>query len=108
LVWLTDHPSPLAKEWASEYAGIKNVPDNLELFKKNGYQVSGHFTLPVSSWLNDYYGPMQLKVDELRPRYQGNALATSVLDSAQAEIDGFKKCSDQVGYEFFVATPTTG
>jgi SAM-dependent methyltransferase len=103
LVWLTTDPSPTAKEWAKEYAAIKNVPDNLELFHKNGYMIIGHFTLPVSSWLNDYYGPMQLKVYELRPKYQGNALANSVLDSAQAEIDGFKKCADQVGYEFFVA-----
>jgi len=103
LVWLTDAPSPEAKEWAQEYEDMKNVTDNLDLFKKNGYQMLGHFTLPVSCWTNDYYEPMQGRVNELRPEYKGNETAAAVLDMAQKEIDGFKKCSDQLGYEFFVA-----
>lgn len=102
LVWLTDNPGPVAKDFAQEYPAIKNVADNLKLIKSIGYEVLGHFTLPVSSWLNDYYDPMQIRINELRPKYSDNKIATKVIDSAQREIDGFKKCSDQVGYEFFV------
>jgi ubiquinone/menaquinone biosynthesis C-methylase UbiE len=103
LVWLKDDPPAEAKEWAKEYEAMKNIPDNLLLFKKNGYKMVGHFTLPVSSWINDYYDPMQERINELRPKYKGNQVAEEVLDSAQREIDGFKKCSDYVGYEFFIA-----
>jgi trans-aconitate methyltransferase len=103
LVWLTDRPSPEARDWAKEYAAMKNVPDNLMLFKSNGYEVIGHFTLPVSSWFESYYDPMQERIDELRNKYKGTAAALEVIDSAQREIDGFKKCSEEVGYEFFVA-----
>lgn len=103
MVWLKDNPSPAAKAFAHEYEAMKNVPGNLELFKNNGYKVLGHFTLPVSSWFENYYDPMQKKIDELRPKYKENSVATEVLDAAQTEIDGFKQCSDYVGYEFFVA-----
>jgi len=102
LVWLKENRTPIAKEWAQEYEAMKNVPDNLKLIENCGFEVLGHFTLPVSSWFNDYYNPMQIRINELRPKYKGNKIATQVLDSAQHEIDGFKQCSDQVGYEFFV------
>jgi len=103
LVWLTNHPSPEAREWAKEYAAMRDVPGNLLLFQSSGYRVVGHFTLPVSSWFEEYYDPMQERINELRGRYKDNATAMSVVDSAQLEISGFKKCSREVGYEFFVA-----
>lgn len=102
LVLLTDNPNAPAKEFAKEYPAIKNVKDNLELFKKNGYEIVCHFTLPVKSWFTQYYDPMQKRINELRSKYQNNETALAVLDMAQQEINGFKQCSDQVGYEFFV------
>ena len=83
LVWLSDRPSPEAREWAREYAAIKNVPDNLRLFKNNRYEMVGHFTLPVSSWFDDYYDPMQERIHELRKKYLGHQAALQVIESAQ-------------------------
>ncbi len=103
LVWFKDRPSPAAREWAKEYEAMKNVADNLWLFKNTGYEVIGRFTLPVSSWFENYYDPMQERINELRKKYTDNAAATEVIDSAQIEINGFKKCSGELGYEFFVA-----
>lgn len=103
LVCLKDDPTPEAKAWAQEYEAMKTVADNLKLFENNGYKVLGHFTIPVSSWFNDYYNPMQFRIDELRPKYKDNAVATEVLNAAQREISGFKNSSDYLGYEFFVA-----
>ena len=103
LVWLKDQHSPAAQEWCKDYTEIKNVPDNLALFKNNGYEVLGHFTIPVSSWFEHYYDPMQIRVNELRKKYQGNSVAMEVINAAQAEISGFKKCSQELGYEFFIA-----
>jgi ubiquinone/menaquinone biosynthesis C-methylase UbiE len=103
LVWLTGRPSAEAREWAKEYPAMKDVPGNLMFFPSAGLSVVGHFTLPVYSWLKEYYDPMQKRVDELRSRYEGNAEATEVIDSAQREITGFKKCWREVGYEFFIA-----
>ena len=74
-----------------------------EFLKKNGYKMVGHFTLPVKSWFKDYYDPMQARINEFRPKYKDNETATTVLDMAQQEIDDFKGCSSEVGYEFFIA-----
>jgi ubiquinone/menaquinone biosynthesis C-methylase UbiE len=106
LVWLTDTPSLLAKEWAKDYAGIKTIAANLGLFGRNGYELIGHFTLPVSSWFTGYYDPMQVRINELKEKYQGNKLALETIASAQFEIDSFRKCAQEVGYEFFVARKT--
>jgi len=46
---------------------------------------------------------MQVRINELRKTYQGNCVAMEVIHAAQAEIHGFKKCSEELGYEFFVA-----
>lgn len=103
LVWLKPAPTPVAVEWAKEYPDIKNISDNLDLFTNNGYQLIGHFTLPVSAWLEDYYAPLQKRLDELRAKYRHNTTAKAVFDASQAEINNFKKCSDYVGYEFLIA-----
>ena len=104
LVWLKENPTAEAREWAKEYEGIKRISENLELFRRTGYKMLGHFTLPVSSWFIGYYDPMQERINELRPKYLDNPTATEVINAAQNEIDGFRRCSNYVGYEFFVAS----
>jgi len=103
LVWFSKRRSEAARKWAWDYADMKDIPENLALFADNGYAVIGHFPLPVSSWFDNYYDPMRIRVNELRDKFAGNAEAVKVLDTAQAEIDGFKRCSTELGYEFFVA-----
>ena len=83
LVWLKDDPPPGAKEWAQDYKAIKNIPDNIKLIKKCGYELLGHFTLPARSWFDHFYNPMQLRINELRPVYKDNQTALNVLDAAQ-------------------------
>jgi hypothetical protein len=46
---------------------------------------------------------MQVRIGERRDRYKGRPAAEQVIESAQAEIDGFMKCSGEVCYEFFIA-----
>ncbi len=106
LVWLTDDRSDEAVKWAWDYADMKDVKDNLALFEACGYEVAGHFTLPASSWIDSYYGPMRARIRELRETFRDKPAAREVLDAAQAEIDGFQKCSTELGYEFFVARRT--
>ena len=103
MCWLTDQPSPEAKEWAKEYAAMTDIAHNLMFFRNNGYEVLGHFTLPISSWTENYYDPMQERINELSRKYQDNPTAMEVIRAAQTEMNVFKKCSDQLGYEFFVA-----
>lgn len=59
LVWLTDLPNEQTKQfWLADYPDIQTIPKRLALFKKQGYEVVKHFSLPVEAWQN-YWFPLK-------------------------------------------------
>jgi SAM-dependent methyltransferase len=101
-VYLKDNPpQPVIDFWA-EYPDITDVQKNIELIKSTGFELISHFTLPDSSWIDDFYDPMEKRIKLLRAKYADNKKALNVFDSMQKEIDVFKKYSDYFGYEFFI------
>jgi hypothetical protein len=62
----------------------------------------GHFTLPASSWWNDYYRPLEANLSAFREIHQGEADAQVLADQVAREIDVWRRYSDSYGYEFFV------
>jgi SAM-dependent methyltransferase len=103
-VWLkADPPREVREMWMNEYPAIKPVADNLPQFAASGYELLGHFTIPESDWLDEFYLPMERRIAKLRARHQDNKDALAVLDSCGREIEIYKTYSDYYGYEFFVA-----
>ena len=103
LAWLTDKPSAEAKEfWGEGYPAMTTVPNNLDTIKSIGYELTGHFPLPDSAWLDGYYGPMQKRIDVLRTKYAGDDHKLAMLDEEEAEIRIFDRHSAEYGYVFFV------
>jgi SAM-dependent methyltransferase len=98
----TDPPRECADFWASEYPAIRAVPAFLRSIDDCGYDIVGHFTLPSSSWREDYYQPLQDKVTAFRDRHGGERDAEALADSVQREIDIWRAYSDYYSYEFFV------
>ncbi len=66
----------------------------------------GHFVLPDEAWWAHYYGPLGERLAALRTAYAGDAVAQSVLDETQMEIECHRDHSAYYGYAFFVLTPT--
>jgi hypothetical protein len=62
----------------------------------------GHFTLPASSWWDDYYRPLQQNVAAFRERHREEPDAQALADQIQREIDVWHAFEDFYGYEFFV------
>jgi len=103
-VWLKgDPPAEVRAMWEAEYPAIKTVAENLPLFAANGYELLGHFTLPKTDWLDEFYIPMEKRIAELRAEHRDNEAALTVLEASFREIEIYKKYSDYYGYEFFVA-----
>ena len=50
-----DPPAPVVEYLESEYPDIKNIEDNIDVIKKEGFNLISNFTLPESAWLNNYY-----------------------------------------------------
>ena len=103
-VWLKDEkPPPEVWEiWEEEYPAITTIEGNTELIREAGYTIIGHFTLPESDWLDEYYAPMEKRLDLLELRYAGDSFALDVIGSSRKEIDDYRKYSDWYGYEFFI------
>ncbi len=101
-VWLRgDPPSRVRRCWL-EYPAMKDVAFNRQLVATCGYKLIGDFLLPKSAWLDDYYGPMQKRLDTIKDRYRGDRAAQDVLAESQEEIDVYRTYSDYYGYVFLV------
>jgi SAM-dependent methyltransferase len=88
--------------WKDEYPVITTIEKNLELIQKTGYEVVGHFTLPEDDWLEEYYAPMEKRLDLLEPEYADDPVALEVFRCSRKEIEDYRNYSDCYGYEFFV------
>lgn len=103
-VWLTDAPSPASlAHWASEYPQMTDVAGLLEQVRAAGLELLGHFVLPRSDWLEEYYAPMQARLDALVTEHAGDPQALTELAVHQREIDVYREHGDELGYAFAVA-----
>jgi SAM-dependent methyltransferase len=102
------HPSPpdeLVEWWRGEYAAINDEDGVRARIAAAGFESVGFFPLPASSWWDEYYGPMELRVQEFRIEHPGDPLAAEIADEASKEIDFFRRFSDFYTYGFFVTRP---
>ena len=103
-VFLGDNtPQIILDWWLGNYPPMQQIPQCLEWFSDCGYTVLGNFTLPESDWWDDYYLPMQNRLDLLSRQYSDDKTATGVLASCQLEIDYYNQYAAHYGYEFVIA-----
>ena len=102
VLFLPNIPKPLKKFWDERYPDIKDLQNNISLIQNEDFDLLFHFTLPKSSWINNYYSPMEKKINELKKKYHDNKIAIQVFEECEKEIKIFHKYSDYFGYEFFI------
>lgn len=101
-VWLKSNPPSEAAEFWREYPEIDTVAAKLEIIKRTGYEVVGHFVLPATAWTEQYYDPMEALIEEKTKDWKGIPEAETVLSEARKEISVFRQYSDYFSYAFFV------
>jgi len=98
-----DTPQEVYNYWKElADSGIKTVREYLEQIPACGYDVVGYFTLPEDSWWVEYCGPLENRIQELRPKYINDSRALEVLDEEQREIDLSRKYHEWYGSAFFI------
>jgi ubiquinone/menaquinone biosynthesis C-methylase UbiE len=103
MCWIDPNPPKEAKDYlAKMYPPAKTVKENLQMIKDAGYQITGYFVLPESSWWEHYYLPIASKLPVLKKKYQGNSEALATIAAEEEEIEMFRKYSKHYGYVFFV------
>jgi len=103
MTWLKKNPpKEISDYWKKMYSGITTIPKNLKIIPRYGYKVLGHFPLPEDAWWEEYYHPLEERINQLKAKYKDDPEAFSILDSEQKEIDLFKKYSAWYGSVFYV------
>lgn len=103
MTWLkSGPPKEISAYWKKMYPGITTIPRNLEIIPRCGYKVLGHFPLPEDAWWEEYYHPLEGRINQLRIKYKDDQEALIILDSGQEEIDLYKKYSEWYGSVFYV------
>jgi len=101
-VWLKPNPPSEVVEFWREYPEIDTVAAKLEIIKRTGYEVVGHFVMPPNAWTDQYYDPMEGRIAEKEKEWKDITEAEGVLSEARNEVSIFREYSDYFGYAFFV------
>lgn len=103
LCWLRDDaPSECRDFFGEEYPAMADTEANLAVIRDVGYSLLDSFTLPESSWWDDYYGPLERRLAGLEEEYSSDAEKLEVIDWIRTEIEMYRRYSDYYGYVFFV------
>lgn len=101
LSWFAENPTVEARTfWGTGYPTLAGEQQNCDHAVKAGFEVLSTRRLPSDSWWEFYYGPLLECVEVLRPT--ANPLMQRVIQDTEAEIDLFRRCSDDFGYTFYV------
>jgi SAM-dependent methyltransferase len=103
-VWRTENPPPEVRaSFDFDYPAMGTVPDVLDALSRTGFSLVAHFTLPDAAWWDDFYTPMERRIEQLRGRDVGDAAALAVLDQLAREPEMHRRHSGHYAYEFFIA-----
>lgn len=64
---------------------------------------AGHFALPKEAWRDDFYGPTERRIAEMRGEYAADAEALGTLNQLAGEPEMHRRHSGCYAHEFFVA-----
>ncbi len=101
-VWRKEAPPPEVKAAFEEYAGMGSARDVLAKIEASDFSLVDHFTLPYEDWWDDFYTPMESRIEELRRKYSDDAESLAALEEIAREPEMHRRHSDYYGYEFFV------
>jgi len=102
-VWRTADPPPEVRaSFELDYPTMSRTDGVLAAIGQCGYELLGRFTLPDEAWWDDFYTPMEHRIETLRDRYANDAEALDALDQLSREPEMHRLHSDCYAYEFFV------
>lgn len=68
-VWRTENPPPAVKASFEDYPTMGWADDVVATIQASGLALIDHFTLPDAAWWQDFYTPMEQRIDALRRVY---------------------------------------
>ncbi|WP_151703066.1 MerR family transcriptional regulator [Nitrincola alkalilacustris] len=98
LVWLTEMPSPIAREfWQQEYPDMQTIAKRLTQMQQAGFELIDHYSLSEQAW-SDYYQPLKARIAELKPSMP----SSMAIADLEREIALYEQYFGEFGYQMFV------
>lgn len=101
-VWRRENPPPAVKTSFEDYPTMGRADDVVAIIQASGLALIDHCTLPDAAWWQDFYKPMELRIDQLRRTYAQDAEALAILEQIAEEPAMHRRSSEHSAYEFFV------
>jgi len=103
MTWLKDNPpKEIWEYWQRVYPAITTIENSLEIIKKCGYKIIGHFPLPEDAWWDLYYTPLEERLKKLEIKYKDNQEGMDLINAGYEEIELFRKYNQWYGSVFYV------
>jgi SAM-dependent methyltransferase len=104
ITWLTQtRPHELESHWNEAYPEIATASEKIKILEKADYRVLGYFVLPVTSWEENYYQPMEDRFEDFLNSQNRSVAAEKLVQNERAEIALFRKYNHYFGYGFYIA-----
>jgi len=104
ITWLSNtRPDDIQEYWDNIYPQIDTASNKLKILEENGYSPTGYFYLPVSSWIDNYYHPLEDRFDKFLEKHNHSEMAINIVEAEKEEIQMYKKFKDFLSYGFYVA-----
>lgn len=102
-VWRTDAPPPEVREsFDFDSPDMGTAATVLQIIGRSRFSLLGHFPLPDEAWWEDFYAPMERRIEELRGKYSADGEALAALDQLALEPAMHRRHGEHYAYEFFV------
>lgn len=109
ITWTTHtRPAEIEQHWQREYPQTDTASAKIKLLEENGYMPVGYFTLPVNSWLQQYYLPLQALFPAFLARHGHSSQAVAVVEAQRSETELYQRHKSYYSYGFYVARKLQG
>lgn len=104
ITWITPtRPQEIEDYWNSHYPEIAMASEKSSILEKNGWSLTGYFMLNTSSWLDNYYAPIEANFENFLKRHDQSASAKAIVTAYKEEIQWFRRYKDFYNYGFYIA-----
>lgn len=93
-------PDEVREFWTAGYPSAGSERENAGRAVSAGYEVLGIERLPQQAWWENYYGPLEHRIRELRP--SASPAMQGVIAETETEIDLFRRNGESYGYSFYL------
>lgn len=104
ITWLSRiRPREIEEHWNVEYPEIATASEKIKILERNKFSPTGYFYLPHSSWLDNYYTPMEKRFDAFLEKHNHTEIVVNIVADEKREIELYKKYKDFISYGFYIA-----